>query len=141
MGKNENMAATESVSSFRVKIGQSEDFVEGSMKEVKLIDTTSVLVVKHNGNITAVSNKCTHYGAPLIKGSLCVSEGIIRCPWHGACFNLKNGDIEDFPGLDPLQYFPVNIENGDVYVSGHYDQLSSSSQSSKIKSLKEASSI
>ena len=58
-GKVENMAATESVSSFRVKIGQSEDFVEGSMKEVKLIDTTSVLVVKHNGNITAVSNKCT----------------------------------------------------------------------------------
>ena len=76
----------------------------------------------------------------MVKGSLCVSEGIIRCPWHGACFNLKNGDIEDFPGLDPLQYFPVQIENGDVYVSGHYDQLSSS-KSSKIKSLKGASSI
>ena len=65
-----------------------------------------------------------HYGAPLVKGSLCISEGIVRCPWHGACFNLTTGDIEDFPGLDSLQTFDVKVEsNGDVYVSGNNDQF------------------
>ena len=46
-------------SSFSVKIGQNVDFEEGSMKEVKLLDNHSALVVKRNGNLTAVSNKCT----------------------------------------------------------------------------------
>ena len=54
-GKVKNMAD----SSFSVKIGQNADFEEGSMKEVKLLDNHSALVVKRNGNITAVSNKCT----------------------------------------------------------------------------------
>ena len=46
-------------SSFSVKIGQNADFEEGSMKEIKLLDNHSALVIKGNGNITAVSNKCT----------------------------------------------------------------------------------
>ena len=60
----------------------------------------------------------------MVKGSLCASEGIVRCPWHGACFNLTTGDIEDFPGLDPLQTFAVDVENnGDVYLSGCKEQF------------------
>jgi len=41
---------------------------------------------------------------------LCIgsfSGGRVRCPWHGACFNVKNGDIEDFPGLDSIPSFEV----------------------------------
>ena len=49
-----------------------------------------VLVVRHNGRLSAVGSKCTHYGAPLAKGVL-GDDGTIRCPWHGACFNSKTG--------------------------------------------------
>lgn len=31
----------------------------------------------------------------------------MRCPWHGACFNISTGDLEDFPGLDSLHKFQV----------------------------------
>jgi len=31
----------------------------------------------------------------------------VRCPWHGACFSIKSGDIEDFPGLDSIPKFDV----------------------------------
>ena len=34
-------------------------------------------------------------------------DGLIRCPWHGACFSVQNGDIEDFPGLDSIPKFDV----------------------------------
>ena len=36
-------------------------------------------------------------------------NGRVRCPWHGACFDLATGDIEDFPGLDSLQSFDVSL--------------------------------
>ena len=38
-----------------------------------------------------------------------VSNGHVRCPWHGACFNIRTGDIEDFPGLDSVQKFDVSV--------------------------------
>ena len=46
-------------STFRVKIGQNDEFEEGGMKEMKVLNDHSVLVVKNKGVITAVSNKCT----------------------------------------------------------------------------------
>lgn len=51
-------------------------------------------------------------------------QGRIVCPWHGACFNAKGGDIEDAPGLDSLLKFEVSTEsNGDVYVIADADKL------------------
>nr|XP_044631344.1 apoptosis-inducing factor 3 isoform X4 [Equus asinus] len=45
-----------------------------------------------------------------------LSRGRVRCPWHGACFNISTGDLEDFPGLDSLHKFQVKIEKEKVYV-------------------------
>lgn len=63
------------------------------------------LLVHQNGQFSALGHKCTHYGAPLAKGYL--GDGRVRCPWHGACFNLQTGDIEEFPGLDGIPCFQV----------------------------------
>ncbi|XP_076337232.1 apoptosis-inducing factor 3-like [Tachypleus tridentatus] len=82
-----------------------DDLKDGEMKVFELDKDGSVLLVKEGGNFTAVGTKCTHYGAPLVKGVLC--EGMIRCPWHGACFNVRTGDIEDFPGLDSIPAYKV----------------------------------
>ncbi len=66
---------------------------------------SKALVVKQYGEFSAIGHKCSHYGAPLVKGYL--GKGRVRCPWHGACFNVKSGDIEDFPGLDGVPSFQV----------------------------------
>ncbi|XP_046495829.1 apoptosis-inducing factor 3 isoform X5 [Equus quagga] len=83
------------------------------MREVEL-GWGKVLLVKENGEFHALGHKCPHYGAPLVKGVL--SRGRVRCPWHGACFNISTGDLEDFPGLDSLHKFQVKIEKEKVYV-------------------------
>lgn len=77
------------------------------MQRMKTIDIGDgkALLVRENGQYFAVGHKCTHYGAPLSTGHLC--NGRVRCPWHGACFNVKTGDIEDFPGLDSIPKFEV----------------------------------
>ena len=74
------------------------------MREVDVGDSKALLVCQ-NGRVTAIGHKCTHYGAPLVKGAL--GNGRVRCPWHGACFNVITGDIEDFPGLDGVSSFEV----------------------------------
>ena len=57
-----------------------------------------------------------------MKGSYSVEKGIIRCPWHGACFNISNGDIEDFPGLDSLPKYEVEQQNdGNIRIKGHFN--------------------
>ncbi|XP_020016235.2 apoptosis-inducing factor 3 isoform X3 [Castor canadensis] len=90
-----------------------KDLENGQMREVEL-GWGKVLLVKDNGEFHALGHKCPHYGAPLVKGVL--SRGQVRCPWHGACFNISTGDLEDFPGLDSLHKFQVKIEKEKVYV-------------------------
>ncbi|ELR53889.1 Apoptosis-inducing factor 3 [Bos mutus] len=90
-----------------------KDLENGQMREVEL-GWGKVLLVKDNGELHALGHKCPHYGAPLVKGVL--SRGRVRCPWHGACFNVSTGDLEDFPGLDSLHKFQVKIEKEKVYI-------------------------
>ena len=75
------------------------------MKTIDIGESGKALLVRENGQYYAIGHKCTHYGAPLATGHLC--NGRVRCPWHGACFNVKTGDIEDFPGLDSVPKFEV----------------------------------
>uniref|UniRef100_A0A8C7GMB4 Apoptosis inducing factor mitochondria associated 4 n=1 Tax=Oncorhynchus kisutch TaxID=8019 RepID=A0A8C7GMB4_ONCKI len=87
---------------------------DGQMKEVE-VDEQKILLVRTQGLYSAVGSKCSHYGAPLIKGALVGDR--VRCPFHGACFNIKTGDIEEYPGLDCLPSYKVKVEDGKVYVS------------------------
>ncbi|XP_029111504.1 apoptosis inducing factor mitochondria associated 4 [Scleropages formosus] len=104
------------------EVCHESDLQEGQMMEVE-VGQHKVLLVRSGGVYSAIGNSCTHYGAPLSKGAL--SGGRVRCPWHGACFNVKTGDIEEYPGLDCVAHHKVTIENNKVYVSA------------KIKSLKQ----
>uniref|UniRef100_A0A8C7KXL0 AIF family member 3 n=1 Tax=Oncorhynchus kisutch TaxID=8019 RepID=A0A8C7KXL0_ONCKI len=83
-----------------------KDMENGQMREVDL-GSGRALLIKEHGEFSAIGHKCPHYGAPLVKGVL--SKGHVRCPWHGACFNIATGDIEDFPGLDSLPTFQVTF--------------------------------
>ncbi|KAJ8286042.1 hypothetical protein GJAV_G00033900 [Gymnothorax javanicus] len=90
-----------------------KDLENGQMREVDL-GAGRALLIKEHGEFCAIGHKCPHYGAPLVKGVL--SKGHVRCPWHGACFNIATGDIEDFPGLDSLPTFQVRVEKEKVII-------------------------
>ncbi|RKP34046.1 hypothetical protein BJ085DRAFT_10803, partial [Dimargaris cristalligena] len=94
----------------------------GEKREFIVADQYPVLLAKLDGRFFAVSSRCTHYGAPLEKGVLSAS-GCLTCPWHGACFNIKTGDIEDAPALDPLRSFPVHVEQDEVYIEADEEDL------------------
>uniref|UniRef100_A0A8D2PB18 Rieske domain-containing protein n=1 Tax=Zosterops lateralis melanops TaxID=1220523 RepID=A0A8D2PB18_ZOSLA len=64
-----------------------------------------VLLVRNRMEFSALGSKCPHYGAPMSKGVLRGER--LRCPWHGACFNIRTGDIEEYPTLDCISCFKV----------------------------------
>jgi nitrite reductase/ring-hydroxylating ferredoxin subunit len=72
---------------YKLKGISSLDLKPGEKREVEVegVEEGKVLLCNVGGNITAVGNRCTHYGAPLVKGVL-TGDGRITCPWHGGLF-------------------------------------------------------
>ncbi|KAF7668869.1 hypothetical protein LDENG_00282830 [Lucifuga dentata] len=99
---------------------QESDLRDGQMKEVT-VGEQKMLLVRIQGQYNAVGSQCSHYNAPLVKGALAGDR--VRCPFHGACFNVRTGDIEEYPGLDCLPTYKVKITDGNVYVSINKNSL------------------
>src|SRR3954464_5171721 len=78
-----------------------------------------VLLAHVEPNWFAIGAKCTHYSASLVDGLL-VGE-TIRCPWHHACFELRNGAATCGPALNDLPSYTVAVENNIVRVTGRKD--------------------
>jgi NADPH-dependent 2,4-dienoyl-CoA reductase/sulfur reductase-like enzyme/nitrite reductase/ring-hydroxylating ferredoxin subunit len=108
-----------SFSEFKLKGITNVNLKNGQTQEVEVegVEGGKVLLAKVQDEIHALSPKCTHFGAPLSKGVL-TPDGRLTCPWHGACFNVKTGDIEDAPAPDPLQKFEIIQKEGAVYIKG-----------------------
>ncbi|KAK7750564.1 Apoptosis-inducing factor 1 [Diatrype stigma] len=122
---------------YKLKDVASLSLLPGDKQEVEVegIEGAKVLLLNAGGSIQAVGPKCTHYGAPLVKGVL-TKGGRLTCPWHGACFNAKTGDVEDAPALDALPTFKVAERDGAVYVQGDESLLKSGKRAPSFKCSK-----
>ncbi|KAL0487516.1 hypothetical protein AKO1_008636 [Acrasis kona] len=104
------------------RVASVKDIKDGGLLEVSIGENKILLSKVKGGDIHATSAKCTHYGAPLSKGVL-TPEGRLICPWHGACFKVQTGDIEDAPALNALKTFKVTVEGEDVFVTAEDEDL------------------
>ena len=74
----------------------------------------SLLVLKHDGRLHVLANRCTHRGAPLSQGR--VSPGCITCPWHGSVFDLDSGAVRRGPATQPQPVYETRIVEDSIQV-------------------------
>lgn len=73
-----------------------------------------LLIVRRNGTLHALANRCAHRGGPLNEGDL---EGdCVVCPWHGTRFALEDGSVMRGPSAYPQPVFEARVNDGRVEV-------------------------
>jgi nitrite reductase/ring-hydroxylating ferredoxin subunit len=78
------------------------------------VGRAAVAVFHHDGNVSAVDNRCPHLGFPLHRGT--VRDGVLTCHWHHARFDLAGGCTFN-PFADDAVPYPVAVEDDVVWVS------------------------
>jgi nitrite reductase/ring-hydroxylating ferredoxin subunit len=73
-----------------------------------------VLLCRDGRQVRAFGGECPHLGGPLDEGL--IQDGVVRCPWHHACFDLRTGAAIASPAFDPLTSYSVHIVEGLVKV-------------------------
>lgn len=116
------------------KISLSELPQNGHSKKFEFGET-AVLIANVDGNYFAVAPECTHWHAPLDEGMICGHT--VMCPWHHACFDLKNGKPTEPPALDALETYTVTVQGGDLIV----DLTPKETRPSKITAEKDISMV
>ncbi len=82
--------------------------------EVKRIEDPPIAVFNVGGTLFAISDICTHAEASLSEGR--VDGETVECPLHGACFDLRTGEALTPPAVEPVQTFPVVVQEDEIYV-------------------------
>jgi 3-phenylpropionate/trans-cinnamate dioxygenase ferredoxin subunit len=74
-----------------------------------------ILICRIEEEFFALSNRCTHSAWPLANEPV---EGFeIVCTLHGARFDLRDGCPTVGPASKPLDTFPIELREGELYVS------------------------
>lgn len=95
-------------------VAAESDLAEGQPMRVTATGVPVVLV-RHGGDVRALSARCTHAGGPLDEGTL-VGHGCVKCPWHGSEFRLADGTVVRGPAAIPQPTWDVKVDDGRVSV-------------------------
>lgn len=96
-----------------IKVAELDELEEGELMPVEA-DGELICLAKVNGSICAFTDNCTHISGPLNEGDL---EGdVLTCPWHGAQFNVRTGQVLRGPARQDLLTYPVQVEGKSIMI-------------------------
>jgi 3-phenylpropionate/trans-cinnamate dioxygenase ferredoxin subunit len=91
------------------------DVPKGSVKAIALDDVDIALVHADDDNFYAVYDECSHAAVPLSEGE--IDGCTLECWLHGSRFDLRTGEPTGLPATEPVPVYPVEVRDGDVFVS------------------------
>jgi nitrite reductase/ring-hydroxylating ferredoxin subunit len=83
----------------------------------------SVALCKVGEKIYAIENLCSHDDGVLIDDEHeCIEGHEIKCPRHGARFDVRDGSVLSMPAAFPIRSFEVKVEDNTIYVKVDSDE-------------------
>ncbi|MBW8768213.1 MAG: FAD-dependent oxidoreductase [Gemmatimonadetes bacterium] len=79
-----------------------------------------VLLARVGDDFHAIGATCSHYGGPLAEGA--IVGDTVRCPWHHACFSLRNGEALRAPALSNVACWRVERRGDRVVVTSKVER-------------------
>jgi 3-phenylpropionate/trans-cinnamate dioxygenase ferredoxin subunit len=83
-------------------------------KRLTEVEDRPIALFNVDGTFYAIDDVCTHDGGPLADGHFEGHE--IRCPRHGARFDVRTGKALCFPAFEPVATHTVEVRGDEVYV-------------------------
>jgi 3-phenylpropionate/trans-cinnamate dioxygenase ferredoxin component len=96
-----------------VKVASANEIAPGTARLVN-VKGKEIALFNIEGNFFALENACTHEEGPLAEGDIEGNE--VTCPWHGARFDIRTGEVLCAPAYDDAQHYNVRVIGSDVEV-------------------------
>ena len=96
------------------KIAADNEVSPGEAKQYT-VEGRPVALCNVDGEFHAFEDICTHQFAYLTEGGM--ENGRIKCPLHGATFDIKTGEAKSLPAVKPVPKHEVKVEDGSVYIA------------------------
>ena len=96
------------------KLAVAGEVAPGEIKQYRVEDRF-VALCNVDGEFHAFEDVCTHQFTHLSNGEFEGSE--VKCPLHGARFDVKTGAAKSLPAVKPVPKHEVKVEDGTVYVA------------------------
>ena len=88
--------------------------VPDGMPVRQMLGEVPVVVVRVNGVVRVLADRCSHMSGPLSGGDL--DGGGLTCPWHGSSFRVADGSVGRGPATAPQPVFQVREVGGALQV-------------------------
>ncbi|CAE7311769.1 ogfod2 [Symbiodinium natans] len=105
-----------------IRVCSAKELLEGESKMVALeSENEQIAVFRHRGELFALDNRCAHMGGSLCEGEIedvgthglgasdsKATDGMVICPRHFMCFNLRTGENVEGDSMSQKVY-PVRL--------------------------------
>jgi 3-phenylpropionate/trans-cinnamate dioxygenase ferredoxin component len=98
-----------------IRVCSTDDVPKAGAISVEVDDVRLAIVHAEDDNFYAVYDECSHAAIPLSEGE--IDDCTLECWLHGSRFDLRTGEPTGLPATEPVPVYPVDVRDGDVYVS------------------------
>ncbi|HEU4747900.1 MAG TPA: Rieske 2Fe-2S domain-containing protein [Gemmatimonadaceae bacterium] len=98
------------------------DLAEGTVLQRVRATGEAICLVRHEGQVSALSDICTHQHFSMSQGDM-MHDGTLQCAWHGARFDCRTGEVKEGPAESPLPVFLVRLEGSTILVGPRSERV------------------
>ena len=108
------------------------ELTEGTVMQRVRSSGDAICLVRQNGQISALSDICTHQHFSMSQGEL-LADGTLQCAWHGARYDCRTGEVKQVPATSPLPVFQVRLDGDTVLVGPRCKRIDDKYEASTVQ--------